>query len=77
MTVIETEHLWYNAKNADEQDAAVAQLVSIGREAEVWTDRSRATSAIIELLHLTRHPREQIALIEALGRCRCADHEEE
>jgi HEAT repeat protein len=72
MSVEQTALAWYTADSSTEQRAAVDQLVGYasGRlEVAEWRDRSRATSTIIELVHLTRHRSDRVALIEQLGRC--------
>lgn len=63
---------WYAAADAVGQQRAVERLVALasGRQrSSDWADRGRAASALIELLHLTRHPSDRVSLIRQLGRC--------
>lgn len=72
MVVEELVRSWYGAPDAMAQQRAIQRLVGLasGREqSSDWADRSRAASALIELLHLTRHPSDRVALIRQLGRC--------
>ena len=72
MPINEQVRLWYAAKTADGQLAAVRRLVAFAAGEEdvpEWKDRARATSALIELLHLARHPADRVALIAQLGQC--------
>lgn len=69
MSVEALERAWFTASTSSEQLRAVDALVEVAGGGD-WGARRPATTALIELVHLTQHPGERAFLVRKLGRCR-------
>lgn len=66
----EAVRAWFAAEDSAGQEQALQGLVAIASDDDLaWTPRARATSALIEFLHLARTTEDRVALIGHLGRC--------
>lgn len=63
---------WFNAPDTASQHAFIAELerLAADTEGQPWPRRSEAVRGLIELMHLSRHTRERVRLVHALGRVR-------
>ena len=59
---------WFTASSHESQRQAVDALVTLSQGSH-WPSRTGATTALIELMHLTLNPSERTFLVSALGRC--------